>query len=87
MVQCFNLQAAIDGTATYVPPVAVYRVEGWLCHHYRKFPAHDPGQSHLDEHSVTLTLNLLQLLFHALCVTNFISMFFPVSLEQQVSHC
>ena len=27
MVQCFNLQAAIDGTATYVPPVA--KCIGW----------------------------------------------------------
>ena len=46
----------------------MYRVEGWLRRHYKKFPAHDPGQSHLDEHSVTLMLNPLQLLFHALCV-------------------
>ena len=45
-----------------------YQVEGWLHRHYRKLPTHDPGQSHLDEHSVTLMLNLLQLLFHALCV-------------------
>ena len=52
----------------------MYRREGWLRRHYGKLTAHDPGQSHLDEHSVTLTMNLLQLLFRGVRSTGFSSL-------------
>ena len=29
-----------------------YAWKGWLRHHYGQFPVHDPGQHHLDQHSV-----------------------------------